>query len=39
MGPPAKRLLASDQIKSTFVKTIVDGAKKKMEQEMAPADR
>lgn len=37
--PPAKQLLASDQIKSTFVKTIVAGAKKKMEQEMPPADR
>jgi Pyruvate/2-oxoacid:ferredoxin oxidoreductase delta subunit len=28
--PPAKQLLAIDQIKSTFVKTLVDGAKKQM---------
>jgi Pyruvate/2-oxoacid:ferredoxin oxidoreductase delta subunit len=29
--PPAKQLLAVDQIKSTFVKTIVDGARRQME--------
>jgi hypothetical protein len=29
--PPAKQLLAIDQIKSTFVKTIVDGARKQAE--------
>jgi hypothetical protein len=29
--PPAKQLLAIEQIKSTFVKTIVNGAKKRME--------
>jgi hypothetical protein len=29
--PPAKQLLAIDLIKSTFVKTIVDGARKQAE--------
>ena len=37
--PPAKQLLAIDQIRSTFVKTIVDGAKKGMEQETAEGGR
>jgi Pyruvate/2-oxoacid:ferredoxin oxidoreductase delta subunit len=37
--PPAKQLLAIDQIKSTFVKTIVDGAKKGMEQATAEDGR
>jgi Na+-translocating ferredoxin:NAD+ oxidoreductase RNF subunit RnfB len=37
--PPAKQLLAIDQIKSTFVKTIVEGAKRNLEQEAASADR
>jgi len=31
--PPAKQLLAIDLIKSTFVKTIVDGARKQAERE------
>jgi Pyruvate/2-oxoacid:ferredoxin oxidoreductase delta subunit len=31
--PPAKQLLAIDQIKSIFVKTIVDGARRQVEQD------
>jgi hypothetical protein len=33
--PPAKQLLAIDQIKSTFVKTVVDGARKQMAESIA----
>jgi Pyruvate/2-oxoacid:ferredoxin oxidoreductase delta subunit len=33
--PPAKQLLAIDQIKSTFVKTVVDGARKQMAESRA----
>ena len=33
--PPAKQLLAMDQVKSTFVKTLVNGAKKQMESDAA----
>jgi Pyruvate/2-oxoacid:ferredoxin oxidoreductase delta subunit len=33
--PPAKQLLAIDQIKSTFVKTVVDGARKQMAESSA----
>jgi Pyruvate/2-oxoacid:ferredoxin oxidoreductase delta subunit len=36
--PPAKQLLAIDLIKSTFVKTIVDGARKQAERDVPRAE-
>jgi len=36
--PPAKQLLAIEQVKSTFVKTLVNGAKKQMEAAAASTD-
>jgi Pyruvate/2-oxoacid:ferredoxin oxidoreductase delta subunit len=37
--PPTKQLLAIDQIKSTFVKTIVETARKRAERDAKPAER
>ena len=36
--PVAKRLLAVEQIKSTFVKTVVSGARRGMESDLKPPD-
>jgi len=36
--PPGKQLLAIEQVKSTFVKTLVNGAKKQMEADAASAE-